>query len=313
MTVRADHLAQRLTGRFALGQAPLFEQSAVAVRPLGIGVPSEPLRCGRGEAVQRRAQRLAHALQPVHCTHRGQHVRAVRTLAPAGLEQAELAEPRQHGVEQCLFEPARDQAGSELAQDRVVEPSIGQVEAEGVFPVDPTPDGIGCLSIGQPLGELQHGDERQAPGRVSRLAASRVERNEHLVVVDRAQLVAHAHGRTALPKRRCRDLSSCSGNGFDLRRMQRHDGSPWLTLRKIGQHGAGDFANGIRSQRKSTVEFDREDARQAGEVGAALAASGTPIGPYDVLIAGQARARDLVLVTHNVGEFSRVDGLRVED
>ena len=61
------------------------------------------------------------------------------------------------------------------------------------------------------------------------------------------------------------------------------------------------------------LEFDKEDARQAGEIRAALAAKGTPIGPYDVLIAGQARARDLVLVTHNLGEFSRVDGLRVED
>lgn len=61
------------------------------------------------------------------------------------------------------------------------------------------------------------------------------------------------------------------------------------------------------------LEFDKEDARQAGEIRAALAAKGTPIGPYDVLIAGQARARDLVLVTHNVGEFSRVDGLLVED
>lgn len=61
------------------------------------------------------------------------------------------------------------------------------------------------------------------------------------------------------------------------------------------------------------LEFDKEDARQAGEIRAALAAAGTPIGPYDVLIAGQARARDLVLITHNVGEFSRVDGLRYED
>ena len=61
------------------------------------------------------------------------------------------------------------------------------------------------------------------------------------------------------------------------------------------------------------LEFDKEDAWHAGEIRAALAAKETPIGPYDVLIAGQARARDLVLVTHNVGEFSRVDGLRVED
>lgn len=61
------------------------------------------------------------------------------------------------------------------------------------------------------------------------------------------------------------------------------------------------------------VTFDAEDAQHAGEIRAQLAAVGTPIGPYDALIAGQARARQLVLVTHNVGEFARVDELRVED
>lgn len=65
--------------------------------------------------------------------------------------------------------------------------------------------------------------------------------------------------------------------------------------------------------RLAVLEFDKEDARQAGEIRAALAAAGTPIGPYDVLIAGQAMARRMVLVTHNVGEFSRVGDLQVED
>lgn len=61
------------------------------------------------------------------------------------------------------------------------------------------------------------------------------------------------------------------------------------------------------------LSFDKEDARWAGEVRARLAASGTPIGPYDVLIAGQAVARGLTLVTHNIAEFTRVPGLKVED
>lgn len=61
------------------------------------------------------------------------------------------------------------------------------------------------------------------------------------------------------------------------------------------------------------VDCDREDARESGEIRAALAAAGTPIGPYDVLIAGQAKARELVLVTSNAGDFNRVAGLRVED
>ncbi len=60
-------------------------------------------------------------------------------------------------------------------------------------------------------------------------------------------------------------------------------------------------------------EFDREDARRAGEIRAHLASKGTPIGPYDVLIAGQAKARKLTLVTHNTTEFQRVPSLKVED
>jgi tRNA(fMet)-specific endonuclease VapC len=61
------------------------------------------------------------------------------------------------------------------------------------------------------------------------------------------------------------------------------------------------------------VGFDNEDAREAGEIRAALATLGTPIGPYDVLIAGQARARNMILVTHNAREFARVERLRTED
>lgn len=61
------------------------------------------------------------------------------------------------------------------------------------------------------------------------------------------------------------------------------------------------------------LDFDREDARRAAELRAVLAAAGTPIGPYDVLIAGQAWARDLILITRNVREFERVPHLRIEN
>jgi len=61
------------------------------------------------------------------------------------------------------------------------------------------------------------------------------------------------------------------------------------------------------------VDFDREDARKAGEIRAILARAGTPIGPYDILIAGQALARDMILVTHNTDEFARIPSLRMED
>ena len=61
------------------------------------------------------------------------------------------------------------------------------------------------------------------------------------------------------------------------------------------------------------VPISKADAERSGEIRAALQARGTPIGPYDVLIAGQAVARSLTLITHNVAEFSRVDGLEFED
>src|SRR5215470_14254221 len=69
----------------------------------------------------------------------------------------------------------------------------------------------------------------------------------------------------------------------------------------------------IDSLQFEVLEIDKEDARQAGEVRALLASRKTPIGPYDVLIAGQARSRNLILVTNNTDEFGRVPGLRLDD
>lgn len=62
-----------------------------------------------------------------------------------------------------------------------------------------------------------------------------------------------------------------------------------------------------------TLPVDREDARSAGEIRAVLKKAGTPIGPYDILIAGQAFARHLILVTNNTREFARIGGLQIED
>ena len=65
--------------------------------------------------------------------------------------------------------------------------------------------------------------------------------------------------------------------------------------------------------RLEVIPFDKEDAITAGSIRAKLALAGTPIGPFDILIAGQALCRGLTLVTANTREFSRVEGLRVED
>ncbi|MSQ70452.1 MAG: type II toxin-antitoxin system VapC family toxin [Betaproteobacteria bacterium] len=62
-----------------------------------------------------------------------------------------------------------------------------------------------------------------------------------------------------------------------------------------------------------SVPFDDRCAHYYGLIRADLAAQGKPIGANDLMIAAIARAHDLILVTHNTGEFGRVVGLRVED
>jgi tRNA(fMet)-specific endonuclease VapC len=61
------------------------------------------------------------------------------------------------------------------------------------------------------------------------------------------------------------------------------------------------------------LPFEPADAEEAGEIRAALERAGTPIGPYDVLVAAQARRRDALLVTANEREFARVPRLKFED
>ena len=62
-----------------------------------------------------------------------------------------------------------------------------------------------------------------------------------------------------------------------------------------------------------SLPFDDACAEHYGVLRASLAAAGRPIGPNDLLIAATALAHDLILVSHNVREFSRVANLKLED
>ena len=61
------------------------------------------------------------------------------------------------------------------------------------------------------------------------------------------------------------------------------------------------------------VPYDDNAAIHTGQIRAELAKRGKPIGPYDQMIAGHARAQSLVLVTNNTKEFKQVPGLRLEN
>ena len=113
-------------------------------------------------------------------------------------------------------------------------------------------------------------------------------------------------------------------------------GSPSLMAERVSQHNQAEicistivmhklFFGAFRSDRVDCnlvrlhslnferIAFETDDALEAAAIRSHLARLGTPIGPYDTLIAGQARARNLVLVTRNTAEFARVPDLRMEN
>lgn len=65
--------------------------------------------------------------------------------------------------------------------------------------------------------------------------------------------------------------------------------------------------------RLEVLAYDEVAATHSGQIRAELARQGRPIGPYDLMIAGHARSRGLIVITNNLGEFERVPGLRVEN
>jgi tRNA(fMet)-specific endonuclease VapC len=88
------------------------------------------------------------------------------------------------------------------------------------------------------------------------------------------------------------------------------------------RYGAAKSARPERNARRildflsgpvDVLPFADADAEEAGDIRAALERAGTPIGPYDILIAAQARQRDALLVTANEREFAHVPRLKVED
>ncbi|WP_395649790.1 PIN domain-containing protein [Brevundimonas sp.] len=86
-------------------------------------------------------------------------------------------------------------------------------------------------------------------------------------------------------------------------------------------HGAAMSANPQREQgfvvslaaRMSVLDFDAAAAEHAADIKADLQRKGSLIGGNDILIAGHARSRGLIVVTGNLREFERVEGLRCED
>ena len=87
------------------------------------------------------------------------------------------------------------------------------------------------------------------------------------------------------------------------------------------EYGMGKTGNRIKMdsyvlslcRRYAVLDFDRAASVHAGAMRALLHTRGTPIGPFDVQIAGIALANNLTVVTRNMREFSKVPQLKVEN
>ena len=107
------------------------------------------------------------------------------------------------------------------------------------------------------------------------------------------------------------------------RRFQQHHGKMGISTVTIGELVFGVERSQQTEQNLADLEalvarlevlpFDNQAAYHFGQIRAALYLTGQPIGPYDMMIAGQARAAGLKLVTNNVKEFERVPGLLLEN
>jgi tRNA(fMet)-specific endonuclease VapC len=91
---------------------------------------------------------------------------------------------------------------------------------------------------------------------------------------------------------------------FELRYGAAKSARPQRNARRIA-----DFLSGPIE----ALPFGSGDADEAGDIRATLERAGTPIGPYDILVAAQARSRGALLVTANAREFARVPRLKLED
>jgi hypothetical protein len=150
---------------------------------------------------------------------------AVGPLSAAGLHQAARGEALEHAVQEQQLAPVGDEPRAEFTEHAEVEAGVAELQAQRVLPVDARAHRLGGLPVGEPLEELQHGDERPAPRR-PRVAAARggrawrqrvaparrKERGEVGVLIERPELVPQTHARRRTAERGARHTRRLLGD-----------------------------------------------------------------------------------------------------
>jgi tRNA(fMet)-specific endonuclease VapC len=129
------------------------------------------------------------------------------------------------------------------------------------------------------------------------------------LLLDSDTCIALVRGRPPGPRRR---FAACLGEGQTLSVSVISLHELWFGVAGSDRPEAGAVELNQLTRIVQVLALDREDARAAAGIRYSLKRVGTPIGPFDMLIAGQALARDMTLVTGNRRELARVRGLRLE-
>jgi hypothetical protein len=122
----------------------------------------------------------------------------------------------------------RPQAVAELAEDRVVEAGVVQLQAQRVLPVDAGAHRVGRLAVRQALRELHQRHQGELRRGERGLAEEREERGELPIGVEAAQLVVHPQVGVALGERGPRDARRVLRHHVDGLRLQRHGLPPLM-------------------------------------------------------------------------------------
>src|SRR4051794_1034031 len=102
---------------------------------------------------------------------------------------------------------------TELAQDREVKSRVGQLQAQGVLPVDAAADGVGGLAVGEALDVLEDGSDGEPSRRGGRLSAGGEQLGELVVAVERSEFIGDAEAKGAFGEGGLGDALGLFGDG----------------------------------------------------------------------------------------------------
>lgn len=186
-------LGQGITRGFGIGQAIFVNTASIAVIPLG-GYPGlEPGGGARRQGIERVAHGFADALEPIEHVNGGQDVGGISSLAAFGLDQSLRFEQQEHLFKDTLFGTSSKQAGAKVAEHGGIKAGVSQFEGQGILPVNARTHRVGGLAVGQVLGKLHYGDERELGRSLGGSAVFGEEVGKVRIGVDRAKGVTHMH------------------------------------------------------------------------------------------------------------------------